>query len=257
MLRAMIDEGLPEAEARSRFYLVDRAGLLVEGMTGLQSFQAPFAQRRERVAGWTLDSPALIGLADVVANAQPTVLIGTSGQKGAFSEAAIRAMARHVDRPVIFPLSNPTERSEATPNDLLAWSDGQAVVSAGSPFPPVQRDGRMLRIDQTNNAYIYPGVGLGAIAAQARHISDGMFLSAARALAELSPAKRDPSANLLAPLVELPRISRHVALAVARRAQADGLAQPASQEALVAAIAAKTGEPVYAPYRRLSSPRTA
>jgi len=199
--RAMHEAGTSKAQARSNFYLVDRDGLLVEGMPGLQPFQAPFTQPRDAIAGWTLRSPPRIDLADVVANAHPTVLIGTSGHAHAFSEAAIRAMASHVPRPIIFPLSNPTERSEATPQDLFAWTDGSAVIGTGSPFPPIQRNGGDFRVDQTNNAYVYPGIGLGAIATQARRISDGMFLAAARVIAELSPARRDPAANLLPPLV--------------------------------------------------------
>jgi malate dehydrogenase (oxaloacetate-decarboxylating) len=257
LLRAMVDAGVPESEARSRFYLVDRDGLLVEGTAGLQTFQVPFAQRRDRVSSWKLASPDQIGLIDVVANAHPTVLIGTSGQGHAFSEAVVREMALHVDRPVIFPLSNPTERAEAAPEDLLAWTGGRAVVGAGSPFSPVLRDGHALRIDQTNNAYVYPGVGLGAIAAKARRISDGMFLAAARTLAELSPAKRDARANLLPPLVELPAVSQRVAIAVARQAQMDGLADPSPEQELVTAVRAKMWEPAYATYRRVSPPRTA
>jgi len=249
--RAMVDAGLTEAEARSRFYLVDRQGLLVEGMTGLQSFQTPFAQRSDRVADWILQAPGRVDLADVVANAKPTVLIGTSGQMHAFSEAVVRAMASHLRRPVIFPLSNPTERAEATPADLDAWTEGRAVIGTGSPFPPIKRNGRPFRVDQTNNAYVYPGIGLAAIAVKARRISDGMFLAAARALAELSPAKRDPEANLLAPLVEIRTLSFHVALAVGRQAQADGVADPMSDEALAAAVRAKMWEPLYASYRRL------
>jgi malate dehydrogenase (oxaloacetate-decarboxylating) len=256
LLRAMVDAGVSESEARSRFYLVDRDGLLVAGTAGLQTFQAPFAQRRDRITGWKLVSPEQISLVDVVANAHPTVLIGTSGQANAFSETVVREMALHVDRPVIFPLSNPTERSEATPEDLLAWTGGRAVVGTGSPFPPVPRNGHLVRIDQTNNAYVYPGVGLGVIAAKARHISDGMFLAAARALAELSPAKRDARANLLPPLVELPAVSLHVAIAVARQAQMDGLAVPSPEEELIAAVRAKMWEPAYPTLRRASPPRT-
>jgi len=251
LLRAMVDDGLSEREARSRFYLVDRNGLLLEGMSGLQSFQAPFAQRRERVADWKLATPGRIGLMDVVANAHPTVLIGASGQTGAFSEAVVREMARQVDRPVIFPLSNPTERSEATPSDLVAWTDGRAVIGTGSPFPPVLRNGRSVPVDQTNNAYVYPGVGLGAIAVRARHISDTMFLAAARAFAELSPAKSPSHVNFLPPLVELPAVSFHVAMAVARQAQVDGSAPPSSEEELAAVIRAKMWNPAYATYRRL------
>jgi len=153
---------------------------------------------------------------------------------------------------VIFPLSNPTERSEATPQDLIAWTGGRAVVGTGSPYPPVMREGRPRRIDQTNNAYVYPGIGLGVIAVKARRVSDGMFLAAARTIAELSPAKRDAGANLLPPLAELRRISFDVAVAVARQAVAEGLADPAGDAELTAAVKAKMWEPVYASYRRLS-----
>jgi malate dehydrogenase (oxaloacetate-decarboxylating) len=253
LLRAMLDAGMDASEARSRFYLVDRDGLLLEGMNGLAPFQAPFAQSRDRVSAWTLELPGRIGLADVVANVHPTVLIGTSGHAHAFAEPVVRAMADHVRRPVIFPLSNPTERSEATPQDLFAWTQGRAVIGTGSPFPPIKRNGATFRVDQTNNAYVYPGIGLGAIAARAGRISDEMFLAAARTIADLSPAKRDPQANLLAPLLELRKLSFHVAIAVAKQAQADGFAEPASDEKIAAAVRAKMWEPVYATYRRLSS----
>jgi malate dehydrogenase (oxaloacetate-decarboxylating) len=251
LLRGMIEDGLSQAEARARFYLVDRAGLLVEGMPGLQPFQTPFAQSRERLGGWRLQSPQRIDLADVIANAQPTVLIGTSGQPQAFTEPLVREMAGHVRRPIIFPLSNPTDRSEATPQDLHAWTGGSAVIGTGSPFPPLRSHGRELRVDQTNNAYVYPGIGLGAIAVQARRISDAMFLAAARVLAQLSPARHDPAANLLPPLVELRKISFQVAIAVAAQAIAEGLAEPLSEENISAAVRAKMWEPGYATYRRL------
>jgi len=251
ILRAMIEDGLNEAEARARFYLVDRDGLLIEGMAGLQPFQAPFAQARERLGGWTLPSPQRIGLAEVIANAQPTVLIGTSGQPHAFTEPMVREMARHVRRPIIFPLSNPTQRSEATPQELAAWTEGRAVIGTGSPFPPLDRNGREFRVDQTNNAYVYPGIGLGAIAVKARRISDAMFLAAARVMAELSPARHDRDANLLPPLVALREISFHVAVAVATQAIAEGLANPLSEENIAAAVRAKMWDPVYGTYRRL------
>jgi len=160
-------------------------------------------------------------------------------------------MAAHVERPVIFPLSNPTERSEATPQELIAWTDGRAVIGTGSPFPPIERDGRPFRIDQTNNSYVYPGVGLAAIAVQTRRISDGMFLAAAHTIADLSPAKRDPLANLLPPLAELRKISFQVAIAVAKQAETEGLAAPLPDQDLGAAVNTKMWEPHYAPYRRL------
>jgi malate dehydrogenase (oxaloacetate-decarboxylating) len=251
LLRAMVEAGLAEREARTRFHLVDRDGLLVEGMTGLQPFQAPFAQSRERVAGWKVSSPERIGLADVVANARPTVLIGTSGQAHAFNEAVIREMAAHVQRPIIFPLSNPTQRCEATPQELLDWTEGRAVIGTGSPFPPIARGGRLFRIDQTNNAYVYPGIGLAAITVKARRISDGMFLAAARTIADMSPAKRHPQANLLSPLAEIREISLHVAIAVARAAQAEGLAGSAADEDLADAVKSAMWQPHYPTYRRL------
>ena len=195
LLRAMVEAGLSEDEARSRFYAVDRNGLLVEGMTGILPFQEPFVQRRAAIADWTLDHPDRIDLLDVVVNARPTALIGVSGQPGIFSEAVVRAMARNVERPVIFPLSNPTSRSEASPTDLLAWTDGRAIIGTGSPFPPVEKNGKYIQIDQTNNSYIFPGIGLGVIASRARYISDAMFMASARALAETSPARHDPEAN--------------------------------------------------------------
>jgi malate dehydrogenase (oxaloacetate-decarboxylating) len=251
LMRAMIDAGLPAGEARRRFYLVDRDGLLLEGMSGLQPFQTPFARPREDVATWAVKSAGHIGITDVAANAAPTLLIGTSGQAHAFSEETVRAMAARVQKPIIFPLSNPTERSEATPAELLAWTEGRAVIGTGSPFPPVTRDGRAFRVDQTNNAYVYPGIGLGAVAVNARAISDGMFLAAARAIANLSPARRDPRANLLPPLADLRHISLQVATAVAEQAVSEGLAEPGNEENVAAAIREKMWEPVYAPYRRL------
>jgi malate dehydrogenase (oxaloacetate-decarboxylating) len=187
-----------------------------------------------------------------VANAHPTVLIGTSGQAHAFTESVVRAMAGHVKRPVIFPLSNPTDRSEATPAELDAWTDGRAVIATGSPFPPRRRSGKEFRVDQNNNAYVYPGIGLGAIAVRARRISDGMFLAAAKTIAEQSPAKRDQEANLLPSLVDIRALSFNVALAVARQAQKEGYANTASEEQTAAAIRAKMWEPVYAPYRRIA-----
>jgi malate dehydrogenase (oxaloacetate-decarboxylating) len=250
LLRAMIEDGLSEAEARKRFYLVDRDGLLVEGMPDLMPFQQPFVQSRDSVAGWALERDGLIGLGDVVRNAEPTVLIGVSGQPGAFSEGVIRAMAAAVARPVIFPLSNPTSRTEATPSDLMAWTEGRAVVGAGSPFPPVLKNGAYVRVDQTNNSYVFPGIGLGAIAVHARRISDGMLMAAARALADVSPARLNPDANLLPPVSELRDVSLRVAQAVALQAREEGLTEPMDAGDIYQVIRNKMWTPVYRPYRR-------
>src|SRR6201996_4677342 len=220
---AMRDAGLPESEAAARFFMVDRDGLLVEGMTGLAPFQLPFVQKKEALEGWQLGHPDKIGLLDVVRNAKPTVLIGVSGQAGAFSEPVVRAMADCNKRPIIFPLSNPTSREEATPADIEAWTEGRALIGVGSPFPPITRDGSRFKIDQTNNSYIFPGVGLGALAAAPSRVSDGMFMAAAKALATSSPARDNPKHNLLPPVSALREVALTVALAVAIQAQKEGL----------------------------------
>src|SRR5271166_3616961 len=250
LLEAMRSNGLSEKEARSRFYVVDRDGLLVEGMPGLLDFQAPFAQPRESVASWHLEQPGRIGLIDVARNAHPTVLVGVSGQPGGFSERVVRTIAEITPQPIIFPLSNPTSRSEATPTDLLAWTQGRAVIGTGSPFPPVRKDGVSFRVDQTNNAYVFPGIGLGSIAVKARRVSDGMLMAAARALAEASPSARDRNANLLPPVTQLREVSNRVALAVALQAQAEGLAEEGGREELASRVGARMWTPNYRPYRR-------
>src|SRR5262249_59095991 len=155
LLRAMVEAGLSEDRVRACFYLVDRPGLLLQGMKDLQPFQAPFAQAPDRVAKWTLQASGRIGLQDVVANAHPTVLIGTSGQAHAFTQSVVGKMADHVKRPVIFPLSNPTDRSEATPAELAEWTQGRAVIATGSPVPPLKRAGRECPLANSTKAHAY------------------------------------------------------------------------------------------------------
>jgi malate dehydrogenase (oxaloacetate-decarboxylating) len=249
ILREMIDAGVPDAEARGRFFAVDRDGLLVQGSPDLLGFQAPFAQSVAAVADWRREHPDRIGLFDVVANAKPTALIGVSGQPGIFTEKIVRTMAGGAARPVIFPLSNPVSRSEATPQDLETWSEGRAVIGAGSPFAPVKRNGKPFTVDQTNNAYVFPGVGLGVLAVDAHRVSDGMFKAAAKALAGLSPARLDPAANLLPPVADLRKVAVSVAQAVARAARDEGLCDPLDDLAIDRAIAAKMWTPTYRPYR--------
>ncbi|MFL9871210.1 NAD-dependent malic enzyme [Paraburkholderia megapolitana] len=251
--QAMTDAGLSDSEAGQRFFMVDRDGLLVEGMEGLASFQQPFVQQKSAVGGWTLDHPDKIALLDVVRNAKPTVLIGVSGQPGAFSEPVVRAMAEFNKRPVIFPLSNPTSRAEATPEDLEAWSEGRAVIGTGSPFPPLTRNGAKFKVDQTNNSYIFPGVGLGAIAVKAERVTDAMFMVAAKALAAASPARNDPRSNLLPPVTSLREVSVTVALAVALQAHKDGLTKGVDTDQIEGLIRAKIWAPHYVPYSRTKS----
>jgi malate dehydrogenase (oxaloacetate-decarboxylating) len=253
LLRVMVDAGASAAEARRCFYAVDRDGLLVEGMPGLTDFQRPFAQPAAAVAAWSCAQPDRVGLADVVANARPTVLIGVSGQPGMFTEDIIRKMAATVARPVIFPLSNPTSKAEAAPQDLMAWTDGRAVIGTGSPYPPITRDGAPFTIDQTNNAYVFPGIGLGVLAVRARRVSDGMFVAAAKALADISPAAPDFKVNLLPPVNELRAVATAIAKAVARQARAEGLCEPFEDGVLEGLVARKMWQPVYRPYRRRPS----
>ena len=250
LLRAMKDAGLSESEAQRRFYAVDKDGLLIEGMEGIRDPQQPFVQPRGAVAGWKLEHPevAKIGLLDVVRNARPTVLIGVSGQAGAFKEEIVRAMAASVDRPVIFPLSNPTSRSEATPSDLMQWTDGRALIGTGSPFAPVNWEGRQIPIDQTNNSYIFPGLGLGILSVSARRVTDNMFMAAAKCLAGLSPALKSKSGRLLPAVSELRLVSFAIAKAVALQAVADGVAEAPASETIESRICANVWQPEYLPY---------
>ncbi len=252
MMKAMMDDGLSEREARARFFLVDREGLFVEGAAGLMAFQEKFCQSKRAVADWVCADPHHITLLDVVKNIHPTVLIGVSGQPGTFSEAVVREMAAHVSRPVIFPLSNPTSRSEAVPEDLIAWTNNQAVIGTGSPFPSVMRNGVSTRIDQTNNAYIFPGMGLGLIAVKATRVTDDLFMVAAKALAACSPSINNPVANLLPPLSDIREVSLKVALAVAKAAVAAGLAAPHTDSEVEKIVRDHVWNPVYLPYKRCS-----
>ncbi|OGT41342.1 MAG: NAD-dependent malic enzyme [Gammaproteobacteria bacterium RIFCSPHIGHO2_12_FULL_40_19] len=250
IMQAMMEDGLSETEARSRFYLLDRYGLLVEGMQNLLPFQQKFVQAKNNVASWQLDSASEITLKDVMRNAHPHLLIGVSGQPGIFSEEIVREMAQHTKKPVIFPLSNPTSRSEAVPSDLIKWTNGAVVMGTGSPFPNITRDGKSFRVDQTNNAYIFPGIGLGLIAVQAKEVTDKMFMLAAKALANRSPAKKDPNANLLPSFKEIREVSFAVAYAVAKEAVASGLASHYSDDDIVNRIRARMWVPGYLPYKK-------
>ncbi|MCX7123276.1 MAG: NAD-dependent malic enzyme [Gammaproteobacteria bacterium] len=248
MAQAMIDAGLSEAEAHSRFYIIDAQGLLTEDTANLLSFQLPFAQKKAAVKDWTLRQAGTISFFDVVKNAKPTVMLGVSGQPSLFTEEIVRIMASNTKQPVIFPLSNPTSRSEADPADIMKWTDGRAIVGTGSPFPDIMHQGKLRRVDQTNNAYIFPGMGLGIIAVKAKHVTDRMFMVAAKALAELSPAKNNPEANLLPPLDQIRAVSRKVAIDVALEAVKAGLTKGMTEAEVIAAIDAKMWNPDYLPY---------
>ena len=245
----MRDAGLREQEAYERFYAVDRYGLLVEGGQGLRSEQAPFARKKSDVAGWQVSNSKEIGLLDVIRNAKPTVLIGVSGQAGAFTEEIIRTMAKNSERPIVFPLSNPTSRCEATPQQVLDWTDGRALIGTGSPFGPAKINGREIHIDQTNNSYIFPGLALGTISAKARQVSDAMIKVSALTLAELAPTRQNKNANLLPPLANIRSVSLAIAKAVGNQAIQEGLATVDETE-FEHELASNVWEPVYEPYER-------
>ncbi|HEV3015356.1 MAG TPA: NAD-dependent malic enzyme [Actinomycetota bacterium] len=224
MRDAMVREGLSVEEATRCFWALDRKGLLTDDRTAvMRDYQVPYAWPTAEVSGWAGPS-GVIGLAEVVAHAAPTVLIGTSTQAGAFSEPIVRDMAAHVERPIILPLSNPTSRCEAHPADLIRWTDGRALVATGSPFPPVDHDGRRYVVAQANNALVFPGLGVGVAVSRARRISDPMLAAAANAVAELSDAT-EPGSALLPPVDDLRLVSAAVGIAVARAAAVEGLAE--------------------------------
>ena len=250
LVTAMVSEGALPNEARANIWLVDSEGLVHSGRRNLGSAKQRYAQPIERTAEWRLPTLERIALREVVHNVQPTVLIGTSAQPGAFTQEIIYEMARATPLPIIFPLSNPTSKSEAVPADLLAWTGGRALVATGSPFPPVEWEGRHIRIGQCNNAFIFPGVGLGIIASGARRVTDDMFVAAARALSEWSPARHVVGESLYPALEQVRKVARDVALAVAMEAQRLGMAPASSREQLLARIDAHVWEPRYLRYRR-------
>jgi malate dehydrogenase (oxaloacetate-decarboxylating) len=222
--QAMKEQGMSEQEARSRFWVLDRDGLLHSARKDLSQEQSVYAQPESRVSGWPQSSHGRIGLADVIGKINATILIGLSTVGGAFSEEIVRGMARKVPRPIIFPLSNPTTRSEANADDLIRWTDGRALVATGSPFAPVTFGGRKIPIAQCNNVYIFPAIGLGVVSSGARRVTEAMMLAAARALGANSPALKDPAASLLPSLTDIRSVAVEIALAVGLQAQKDGVA---------------------------------
>ncbi|HSN06789.1 MAG TPA: NAD-dependent malic enzyme [Candidatus Angelobacter sp.] len=246
---AMCGRGLSVEEATRRFWCVGRHGLLADDRTDLRDFQEPYARPAGEVADWDADAElGGIGLAEVVRRVQPTILIGTSARPGAFTEELVRDMASHVERPIVMPMSNPTDLAEAVPSDLLAWTDGRALVATGSPFAPVTYGGTTYEIAQVNNALVFPGLGLGVVVARASRITDGMFLAAAQAVAEIVDPTT-PGASLLPQVGHLRATSAAVAVAVARAARADGVATGPADADLVEAVEGAMWQPEYHPVR--------
>lgn len=256
IVMAMRQEGVDLVSARAKIWLVDSQGLVLKERPNLESGKTRFAQSTERTAEWTVADRAQIHLAETVRHVRPTILIGTSAQPNVFTEDIVRVMAsdtpRPMPRPIIFPLSNPTSKCEAAPADLLAWTDGRALVATGSPYAPVAIGGKTRSIGQCNNAYIFPGMGLGVTASGARRVTDEMFFAAARTLADLSPAIADPDASLFPDLTTIRDVSHRVALAVAKMAQSQGHAESTTPDELERRIRVKTWTPRYPHLRRAS-----
>jgi malate dehydrogenase (oxaloacetate-decarboxylating) len=246
LVATMRGAGMPDSEARARILMSGRRGLLHDRMDGLLSFQQKLARPAAQVLDWSSGSDGEVSVMDVIRYARPGVLIGVSGQPGLFTREMIAQMAEYCDRPIIFPLSNPTSRVEATPEDLLRWTDGRALVATGSPFPPVELNGTCYPISQSNNSYIFPGLGLGVLASGARRISDGMFMAASRALGKYPRRIHCDTEPLLPSLDEIRHVSRFIARAVALQARQEGLADELTVAALEAKIEAIFWRPEYA-----------
>src|ERR1051326_1048225 len=245
IVAAMRREGANESEARSGLWLIDSRGLIHSNRNNLEAAKQPFAKSIDTLTEWKLAQPGVFTFKDVVQNARPTILIGTSAQAGAFTEEIVRAVAQNTARTVIFPLSNPTSKSEANPIDILNWTDGRALVATGSPFASISFREKTIQIGQCNNAFIFPGVGLGVLASGARRVANEMFTAAALALSKQSPARKDKSAPLYPPLEEVRTVSRNVAFAVASEAQRLGLAEESTPDELMRRIDKKMWEPHY------------
>ena len=223
MVDLMVAEGLDREECRSRFWCLSSQGLITTATSRIRDFQKPYARLADEVSAWDVQNPSHIQLLEVVRAVSPTIILGTSGQGGAFTERVVKEMASHVDRPVIMPLSNPTELAEAVPADVLSWTDGRALIASGSPFAPVTYGNVTYTIAQANNALVFPGLGLGVAVSRASRVTDRMITAAAAALASITHLST-PGASLLPSVDRLRMVSATVAVAVARAAGEDGVA---------------------------------
>ncbi len=251
IIAQMVSEGVDDATARSQVFMVDRFGLLTDGMTGLRDFQQALVQSPESIVNWEY-SGDYASLLDVMHCANPDILIGVSGQPGLFTEQVITAMAQGCERPIVFPLSNPIKQVEAHPKDVIEWTKGKAIVATGSPFDSVDYNGNKYIIPQCNNSYIFPGIGLGVIAVNAKHISDAMLMVASETLAKASPLANEGKGSLLPALTEIESLSKEIAFAVAKKAIEQGLALELSDEAIHQEIEKNYWLPEYRNYKRIS-----
>lgn len=251
IISQMMNEGLCAEQARSQVFMVDRFGLLTQGMEGLRDFQQKLVQSNEAIAEWDI-AGEFASLVEVMHGAKPDILIGVSGQAGLFTEKVITAMKSHCEMPIIFPLSNPSRQVEATPSQVINWTQGQVIIATGSPFDPIEYQGKTFPIAQCNNSYIFPGVGLAVVAANISRITDDMLQVASETLAAASPLANEESDELLPPLTSIAQLSRDIAFAIAKVAYKQGLALEVTDDELLAKIEQNFWKPEYRQYRRTS-----
>lgn len=252
VISQMVSEGIDDATARGQVFMVDRHGLLTEGMEDLRDFQQALVQTKAAISHWSF-SGDYASLRDVMNCAKPDILIGVSGVAGLFTEAVIKAMKKHCALPIIMPLSNPIKQIEARPEKIIEWTEGEVIIATGSPFKPVEYKGKTYPIAQCNNSYIFPGIGLGVLACKARRISDEMLRVASETLAAASPLANTGEGGILPPLTQLSELSKEIAFAVAKMAMAQGHALEMDDERLLRKINSNFWKPEYRLYKRVSS----
>lgn len=249
--QCLIAQGVSPETARRQFWIVDRAGLLIDDMQDLTPGQKPYARPAAEVAQWRAQPTASINLLQLVEHVKPTILIGCSSQPGAFTEAVVTTMAKHVERPIILPISNPTERAEATPQQLIDWTQGRVMVATGSPFPPVTLNGKQQRVAQCNNALVFPGIGIGVIAVKATQVTDNMLWAACVALNKCAPIHTDPTAPLLPAMESARKSAREIAIAVAEQARLDGVAGIPATADIARCVDEQIWQPEYLPFKKI------
>jgi len=243
------EQGLSDEEVRRRIFAVDVEGLLLEDTPKLEGPQVPFAQRRDAVEGWRLDSPSKVGLMDVIRNARPTVIVGVTAKRGLFSEEVLRAVASFSERPVVLSLSNPTAKSECTPEEVAQATGGRGLMATGSPFDPFTYEGRTFESSQCNNLYVFPGVGLGALVAQSTRVTQAMFVAASKSISGMVTPEHEARGLLLPEMKDIREVAFRVALSVARVASEAGLGRRLEEEPLAGLIRKAQWTPQYYPYR--------
>lgn len=251
-IQKMVAEGLSDAQARSQVFMIDRYGLVTDGMEGLRDFQQKLSQSPSLATEWQIEGeyPSLL---EVINHAKPDVLIGVSGQAGLFTEQVVTQISEHCETPIIFPLSNPSRQVEAKPENVIKWTKGNVVIATGSPFSAVTYEDEVYPIAQCNNSYIFPGIGLGVLACKARLVSDEMLMAASEALAAKSPLANGESKYLLPRLTQISELSKYIAFAVAKVAMEQDLALPLSDELLLEKIESNFWQAEYRPYKRVST----